>query len=60
MAASFRQCAPGGSTIRFDERKTTMKMRELGHSGLHVSALGLGCMGIDFLGIATSSAKTMA
>ncbi len=25
-----------------------MKMRELGRSGLSVSALGLGCMGIDF------------
>lgn len=25
-----------------------MQTRELGHSGLHVSALGLGCMGISF------------
>ena len=25
-----------------------MKTRELGRSGLHVSSLGLGCMGISF------------
>lgn len=25
-----------------------MKIRELGHSGLNVSALGFGCMGLDF------------
>jgi aryl-alcohol dehydrogenase-like predicted oxidoreductase len=29
-------------------KDANLKMRELGHSGLSVSAIGFGCMGIDF------------
>ena len=37
-----------------------MQTRELGRSGLEVSAIGLGCMGISFSYATTTVARTRA
>jgi aryl-alcohol dehydrogenase-like predicted oxidoreductase len=55
--------APGRARIQrrgADERSTTMKKRALGTSGLEVSAMGFGCMGLSFgLGPAVPRAEAI-